>query len=1040
MVQRFKFFVLRRPLFSLHALQSIYESVQHQHITLPNAIRQWFTNPVQQQALATASPRLFERVERWLSGETLSDEVKIINTLHKYLIRMTTRSTPYGLFAGCALGSLAKQTALIAESSAHVASHARLDIEYLQAIKEWLLLQPAIRAQLNLHVNTTLYQAGNYFRFIEQQRETTGRTYFISAVSCDELLSDLFAFTKAGVTQTQLVSFLNSQYQVSQDDAIGYVNELIDSQLLVFELEPTLTGDAYLTAIEKKLASLTSCDAIAKALSVLTGLNQLLTQRPLPLNIIPHYLAEQGIILPDADFIQIDATFPADTYQLSEQWFNHIQRQLKSLLVLSQPHHSSALDEFKHRFYLRYEDEEVPLAFALDHEMGVGYGNTSTLGVGSAPMLDSLNLSGGLKHQAATLTNWQLFVLNRYTEALRYRQAEIVLTDEDLLKVGNAQDTMRTLPTSFYAFGTLLAPSAESIDKEEYLFALTACKGPSAVNLLSRFGEAHSALAEQLKQCAQLEENSHPDVILAEIVHFPEARAGNICYRPSLYQYEIPYLGQASVAPDYQIPLSDLYLSVRNDRLVLRSKRLNKHVIPRLSNAHNFMGGLPVYQFLCTLQYQDAHLDLRWNWGLLSTQTYLPRVRYRNIILSRATWQLTNDQFKTDSAVVLRNQLYEMGIPSQFVIVQGDNELRIDIDTDVSLELLMQELRRLGTVKVVECMNNPAQCPIHDGLGQAYVHELVLPFHNPSAPAYTSIDSATIEIPQRRFSVGSEWLYLKIYAGEKASDALLVEQLYPAIQELIRQQTIQQFFFVRYKDQDPHLRLRFRGNPYIEFYHYVIRRIEQVLQPHIQSGLVHKIQTDTYQRELERYGMDKMPLCEQFFHHDSLSTLQFMRQTGEAFDENLRFAFAAHKVDKLLTGLALTIQERCLLLDTMKERFFAEFGGSPALRQQLNDHYRTYRSLLEQALSRPFPLADGFENWVIEQQPPLLQLTQTLQRDAAFVSLSGSLMHMIINRMFPSKQRAYELVLYYCLAKLYDSQRARQRQEERPGDSKSKPS
>ncbi|AKD58215.1 lantibiotic dehydratase [Spirosoma radiotolerans] len=1032
MIQRFNFFVLRRTLFPLDSLQSLYESLQYRHNNLSDVIRQWFTNPVQRQALATASPRLYDRVERWLSGETLSDEAKLINTLHKYLIRMTTRSTPYGLFAGYALGSVGGKTSFMAGSLDRIAPHARLDIEYLQAVKEWLLAQPDIRAQLKLFLNTTLYLAGNYFRFIEQQPEPAGRTYFISAVGSDKLLADLFAFAQTGVTQAELIDFLNDQYQVDRDNAIDYVNELINSQLLVFELEPTLTGDAYLNVINERLSTLTTCSAVINARQVIAGINERLTRRPLALNALPTYLAEQGIALPHTDFIQVDTALPADTCQLSERWLNHFQQQLKALLVLNRPYQNSALDEFRHRFYLRYEAEEVPLAFALDHEMGVGYGDTSTLGVGNAPMLDSLSLAGIAKDQDAVLTNWQLFVLNKYTEALRYGRSEIVLTDDDLGKVGNPKEAMHTLPSSFYAFGTLLSSSADSTDHDDYLFALTSCQGPSAVNLLSRFGQADPILAEQLKQCARLEEASHPDVILAEIVHSPEARAGNICHRPTLYQYEIPYLGRASVAPDYQIPLSDLYLSVRNDRLVLRSKRLNKRVIPRLSNAHNVKGGLPVYQFLSTLQYQDAYLDLRWNWGLLTQQAYLPRVRYRHIILSRANWQLAADQFKAENLAAVRQQLQEMGLPAQFVIAQGDNELKIDVATDVSLALLLQELRRTESIRAVECLAKSDQCPVRDSQGKAYIHELVLPFHNPSAPAYAPINAATTDMPQRRFSVGSEWLYLKIYAGEKASDALLVNQLYPAIQELLQQQTIQQFFFVRYKDQDPHLRLRFRGNPYIEFYHYVIRRIEQVLHPFVQSGLVHRIQTDTYQRELERYGMDKIPVYEWFFHHDSLSTLQFMQQTGEAFDENLRFAFAAHKIDKLLVGLSSTIDERCTILDNMKEQFFTEFGRSPALRQQLNDHYRAYKPLLEQALNRPFALTNGFENWVDDQQISLSELAQTVQSDRTSLSISSSMMHMIVNRLFPSKQRAYELVLYYCLAKFYDSQRARQRQEMTP--------
>src|SRR5690606_15380966 len=115
----------------------------------------------------------------------------------------------------------------------------------------------------------------------------------------------------------------------------------------------------------------------------------------------------------------------------------------------------------------------------------------------------------------------------------------------------------------------------------------------------------------------------------------------------------------STVSDAYQIPLTDLYVSVKDGKVWLRSGRLNKFVIPRLSCAHNFRYGVTAYQFLCDLQYQSNALDISWDWGELKKLPYLPRVSHKHLILSRAQWQipkgaLESMQSDTDDALVDR--------------------------------------------------------------------------------------------------------------------------------------------------------------------------------------------------------------------------------------------------------------------------------------------------------------------------------------------------------------------------------------------------
>jgi thiopeptide-type bacteriocin biosynthesis protein len=60
----------------------------------------------------------------------------------------------------------------------------------------------------------------------------------------------------------------------------------------------------------------------------------------------------------------------------------------------------------------------------------------------------------------------------------------------------------------------------------------------------------------------------------------------------------------------------------------------------------------------------------------------------------------------------------------------------------------------------------------------------------------------------RTFLPGSEWIYFKIYTGEKTADNILVKLITPILKKLQKEQQIEKWFFIRYSDPDFHLRIR----------------------------------------------------------------------------------------------------------------------------------------------------------------------------------------------------------------------------------------
>src|SRR5262249_17650610 len=177
---------------------------------------------------------------------------------------------------------------------------------------------------------------------------------------------------------------------------------------------------------------------------------------------------------------------------------------------------------------------------------------------------------------------------------------EIVLDETDVEEL--AEKEPRQLPDSFAVMGTIAAASESAVASGEFRFFFGGASGPSGVRLLGRFCHADPLLGERVKAHLRQEEALRPDAIFAEVVHLPEGRVGNVLHRPLLRAFEIPYLGQPSVRREWQLPLDDLLVSVADGRILLRSARHGREVIPRLSNAHNFSSNsLGVYRFLCAL-------------------------------------------------------------------------------------------------------------------------------------------------------------------------------------------------------------------------------------------------------------------------------------------------------------------------------------------------------------------------------------------------------------------------------------------------------
>lgn len=282
--------------------------------------------------------------------------------------------------------------------------------------------------------------------------------------------------------------------------------------------------------------------------------------------------------------------------------------------------------------------------------------------------------------------------------------------------------------------------------------------------------------------------------------------------------------------------------------------------------------------------------------------------------------------------------------------------------------------------------------------------------------------------PKRSFSIGSKWLYYKLYTGHKTADLILTDIIQPVAQELVQKGLIDQWFFIRYADPKHHLRVRFlcRDTTHIG---KVITKLHTYLDHYMEQDLIWKIQLDTYQREIERYGAHTMELSETLFYHDSKATVQFLDLIEGDEGEQLRWLFGLRSIDHLLDCFKYTLEEKLILMDNLKTGFGNEFGMSRPLKKQLDDKYRKERENIEGFMTFTKANEPDYEpilailaHKTIALEPlsaTLLDLKEKGKLPFALDNLMGSYIHMLMNRLFKSKNRLNEMVCYDFLYRYY---------------------
>jgi thiopeptide-type bacteriocin biosynthesis protein len=1066
------FFVFRTPLLSFDELEAWSEGLEggsalddperleqalaRDRERLRDWLRQALERPEIAEALFLASPSLFDALAGWRADPDSRKGKRAENAMVRYLQRMASRPTPFGLFSGCSLGTLdGASTRLHLERRRSYQRHTRLDMDYLFALCEDLGRDPALLRELSYRPNSSLYRAAGRLRYAEARLEGKARSHHLVALEPTSYLEETLARAAGGALPADLAAALvegDPDGEIALEEAEEYVGELIQSQVLVSGLTPDVTGPEAIHGLEERLAALPSgqatAAALAKARTALAELDEAgLGAAPERYRDLADALKELPTSVELSRLFQVDMVKPANPARLGPAVVEELQRGTMLLHRLFGRSRQESLERFRQDFADRYgEGRWVPLAEALDEENGIGFERAE--GGESSPLLQGIALGGQPAEGTVPWGPLQVWQLRKLEAALARGEQEVELAEKDLEKLA-ARESL-PLPDAMQAVAVLAAASEEDMDEGRFLLLWKGAGGPSGARLLGRFCHADAELEARVREHLEAEEAARPHAVFAEIVHLPQGRIGNILSRPVLRDYEIPFLGRSGAPPEQQIPLTDLAVTVAEQRIVLRSERLGREVIPRLTSAHNFSRGLGIYRFLCSLQHQGVLGGLGWSWGPLESAAFLPRVKCGRLVLDRARWRLAEEEIQaltreSGAARFAAVQRWRAGrrLPRRVLLADADNELLVDFDNVLSVEAWLDVIEERKDALLLELFPTPEELCARGPEGR-FVHELVVPFVRPRAeeaapPAARSVTAGNAGnaagIVQRSFLPGSEWLYAKLYVGTSTADAVLRDVVGPLVRGVQASGAADSWFFIRYGDPQWHLRVRFHGAPE-RLLSEVLPALEAEAAPLLADGRLWRFQLDTYDREVERYGGPAgIGLAERLFHADSEAVLAIVELLEGDEGADARWRLALYGTDLLLGDLGLDAEGKRAVLGRVRESFFREFGGGKPLRVQLDKKQREERRalepLLDPARSEQSELAPGLAILRRRSQhnAPLIaelrRLEQAGDLTAPLAQIAPSLVHMHVNRLIRSAQRAHELVLYDLLAAIFESQAAR---------------
>jgi len=884
---------VRAPAWDAHLFGLPWPDVQLTEVSA-EPWRSWLEQVWQVPAFATAieaaSPGLSRQVARIRAGENLTPVAARSAGLSvlRYLLRGSSRATPFGLLAGIAAARIGPNAVI--ETGADHRGTAKTDAVWLAGVIEAFESDAALLPGLSVVASRLVSERDGHLTIGHRPAGATARAPERVQVRATAAARAALEAARDPIGVPGLAAKLGAEFPAAPSIMInGLIARLVEQRFLLTNLRAPITSPDPLPALLDELKdNVSPDDARVRCLEAVRARLARHNRAPGP-EAAREERQRATVVMTGMH----KGKGPAIAVDLRLDWDLVVPEAVAAeaasaagvlARLARRPVLSGAWTAWHVRFLDRYGPYAVvPVLDAADEITGIGY----PAGYLGSPFAD----------QNAPLSDRDKALLKLAQRAAVRGEREVVLDDaliEELAVTGPGEPVQPSTELTVRIHSASIA----SLNRGQFTLHVTGVSR-GAGTVTGRFLYLLS-LADQMRMVRVYENlpGVHRGSVLAQISAVPlYAFSENVARTPKIAGLVVSVGEHRAASPADQVPLSDLAVTADATRLHLISLASGRPVHTILPSAVDLtVHSHPLTRFLRELPVALAAPCAAFDWGAAAALPFVPALRYRRTVLSPARWTLEADDLPGRNADdtrwsgALAGWADQVALPENVLAGDGDQCIAVNLAEPSHRALLRAEVDRTGHARL-----RPAPTASDLGWSGGHPHEIVIPLAIPAASAAPVRPRGTTTATAARGHLpGCDGrLYLKLYAPRDLQDAIVTRHL-PALTATLGDETL--WWFIRYDDPEPHLRLRILlGERRSSAASRHAARWTSELRD---RGLVRRVSWDTYYPETARFGgAEAIGAAEAFFAADSAAAVAQTQASAGKHAPDARALTAASMTD-----------------------------------------------------------------------------------------------------------------------------------------------